>query len=187
MAVAGSTAGRPRCEDIGGLIVLHLYGSYREMGRQQVELLGSIARDLYEFQLADWRRLISSFGVLAKLVDRFLPRFWMSVGPRYDRSGLYEEIRGFADGLGVSTPDAWRGVFGVLGSGTTTFVATRTATADGGAIIGKNSDWTDSYGRRPPVVSHYHPNNGDLAFILAGWPLLPSPATGINEAGFALR
>jgi len=183
---ARSTAGQPRREDRGELIVLHLYGSYREMGRQQVELLGSIARDLYEFQLADWKRLISGLGVLAKLLDRVLPRFWMSTGPRYDRSGLYEEIRGYADGLGVSAPDAWRGVFGVLGSGTTTFVATRTATADGGAIIGKNSDWTDSDGRRPPVVSRYHPDNGDLDFTLAGWPLLPSPATGINEAGFAL-
>jgi hypothetical protein len=183
---ARSTVGQPRREDLGGLIVLHMYGSYRQMGRQQVELLGPVARDLYEFQLADWKRLISGFGVLAKLLDRVLPRFWMSTGPRHDRSGLYEEIRGYADGLGVSASDAWRGAFGVLGSGTTTFVATRTATADGSAIIGKNSDWTDSDGRRPPVVSWYHPDNGDLDFILAGWPLLPSPATGINEAGFAL-
>ena len=187
MSVAARpAAGQPRREDRGDLIVLHLFGSYREMGRQQVELLGPVARDVYELQLADWRRLISGFGILAKLADRFLPRFWMSTGPQYDRSGLYEEIRGYADGLGVSAPDAWRGAFGVLGSGTTTFVATRTATADGSAIIGKNSDWTDSDGRRPPVVCHYHPDNGDLDFILAGWPLLPSPATGINEAGLAL-
>ncbi len=179
-------AGQPRREDRGDLIVLHLYGSYRQMGRQQVELLGPVARDLYEFQLAEWRRLISGFGILAKLADRFLPRFWMSAGPRYDTSGLYDEIRGFADALGVSPSDAWRGAFGVLGSFTTTFVATRTATADGGAIMGKNSDVTDSDGRRPPVISHYHPDNGDLPFIVAGWPLAPTPVTGINEAGLVI-
>ena len=34
----------PRREDRGDLIVLHLYGLYYEMGRQQAELLGPVAR-----------------------------------------------------------------------------------------------------------------------------------------------
>ena len=38
--------GQPRREDKGDLIVLHLYGSYRQMGRQQIELLGPVGRDL---------------------------------------------------------------------------------------------------------------------------------------------
>ena len=177
---------RPRREDIGDLIVLHLYGSYREMGRQQVELLGPVARDVYELQLADWNRLISGFGTLAKIADRSLPRFWMTTGSRYERSGYYEEVRGMADGLGVSGADGWRGVLGVLGSGTTTFVATRSASADGTAIIGKNSDWSDRYGLRRPLVCHYHPTGGDLPHIMATWPLLSFPVMGINEAGFAL-
>ena len=179
-------ADQPRREDRGDLIVLHLYGSYREMGRQQVELLGPLARDVYDLNRANWYRLLADIGPVAKLGDSILPRFWMSFWRRHERSGLYDEIQGIADGLGVSASDGWRGVFGVLGGGTTTFVATRTATDAGGAIIGKNTDWPDGYGRRLPVVTHYHPANGDLASVVAGWPLLPLPATGVNEAGFAL-
>jgi predicted choloylglycine hydrolase len=37
-----------------------------------------------------------------------------------------------------------------------------------------------------PVVMHFHPNNGDLAYIIGGWPLIGAPAIGINAAGLAL-
>jgi hypothetical protein len=44
------------------LIVLHLYGSYREMGHQQAELLGSDLQEVFEYQLADYRRLAAKAG-----------------------------------------------------------------------------------------------------------------------------
>ncbi len=184
--VATKTSGVPQREDIGGLIVLHLYGSYRDMGRQQVEVLGSIARDAYDLHRADWSRLIRDLGTLARLADTVLPRFWMTAGQRYDDTGTYEEIAGIGNGLRVSQPAAWRGVFGSLGGATTTFVATHSATADGNAVLAKNSDWPDRFGRRPPVVTHYHPDNGDLTHVVAGWPLTPLGAAGLNEAGLAL-
>jgi hypothetical protein len=99
---------------------------------------------------------------------------------------MYDEINGMADGLGVSGADALRGVLGVLGSGTTAFVATRSATADGSAVMGKNTDWSDSYGLRRPVVAHYNPVNGDLPHVMATWPLLSLPLVGVNSAGFTL-
>lgn len=182
-----TATGEPRREDRGDLIVLYLHGSYREMGRQHVGLLGPVAREVYALNRADWDSLIGQFGPAARLVDLLLPGFWMRFGPRYERSSLYEEIAGMADGLRVSAADAWRGVFGVLGGiSTTTFLATRSATADGGAIIGKNSDTGDGYGRRRPIVSHYHPTNGDLAYVMAAWPMLSFPLVGVNEAGFGL-
>jgi hypothetical protein len=181
---AATDATHPRREDIGDLIVLHLHGSYREMGRQQIELLGTLARDIYDLHRADWSALLATLGPLAA-VDWFLPRFWMTAGPRYEKSGLYQEIKGFGDGLGVSGPAAWRGVVGALGGGTTTFAATRTATADGTAILAKNTDWPDRYGQRPPMVTHYRPTNSDMAHVVAGWPLTPLPAAGMNEAGLA--
>lgn len=182
-----NVSGEPRREDHGDLIVLHLYGSYRDMGRQQVELLGPLAREVYALNRADWDRLLDQFGTMVRLADLLVPRVSMLLGRRYDKSGLYEEIAGMADGLGVSAAEGWRGLFGVLGGGlTTTFLATRTATADGSAIIGKNTDWSDGYGLRRPVVSHYHPTNGDLAHVMATWPLLSCPVVGVNEAGFAL-
>ncbi|MDO8615600.1 MAG: C45 family autoproteolytic acyltransferase/hydrolase [Dehalococcoidia bacterium] len=151
-----------------------------EAGRRDVGDL------IYDMHRSDWSALIGGFGGLARAADAFLPRFWMAAGPRYDNSGFYKEIRGIADGLRVSRAAAWRGVFGSLGGGTTTLVATRTATADGSAIMAKNSDWPDRNGRRPPMVTHYQPSNGDLHHVVAGWPLTPLGAGGLNQAGLAL-
>jgi len=182
---ASTLLAEPRREDIGELIVLHLYGSYQQMGRQQADLLGPLAGETYRMHRADWSRLIAGFGVLARVADVFLPRLWMTLARGADESGLYDEIAGIGHALAVSRPAAWRGVFGTLGGATTTLVATRSATADGAAIIAKNSDWPDRYGQRPPMVSHCHPDNGDLAHVIAGWPLSPVGAAGINEAGMA--
>ncbi len=186
MTVQAAPSNQPRREDRGDLIVLHLYGSYYEMGRQQIELLGPLARDIYALHRYDWSSLIGGFGALARVADALLPRFQMTVGPRYDESSFYQEIRGIGDALGVAGTAAWRGVFGSLGGATTTFVATRSATADGHAILAKNSDWPDRYGRRPPMVTCYHPDNGDLPHVVAGWPLTPLGAAGVNQAGLAL-
>lgn len=177
---------KPRREDCGALVVLHLYGSYREMGRQHVELLGPIARDVYELQREHWARLIESVGAIGRVADSALPRFWMDFWWRWEGSRNYEEIRGMAEALGVSGPDACRGVLGILGSGTTTLVATGKATADGMAVIAKNSDWTDCDGVRRPLIIHCNPDNGDLPHVIATWPLLGCPIVGLNSAGFAI-
>ena len=186
MAIASPALATPRREDLGELIVLHLYGTYREMGRQHVELLGPLAREIYDLQRADWSRLISSLGLLGRMFNATLPPFWESVWSGLEGSGMYEEIAGMGEGLGISGAEAFRGVMGVLGSGTTTLVATRSATADGGAIVAKNSDWTDMYGVRRPVVAHYKPTNGDLPHVMATWPLLNCPVMGVNSTGFAI-
>jgi len=176
----------PRREDHGDLIALYLRGSYREMGEQQVRLLGDPARQIFDLRRRDWDRLISGNGSLAKAGDVLLARFWAWWGPRYEESSYFEEIRGIAIGLGVRRVEALRGVFGWLGAGSTVFLATRAATADGHAIMGKNSDWPDGDGLQRPLVTHYYPTNGDLAHIMAGWGLLCLPGVGINEAGFAI-
>jgi hypothetical protein len=156
------------------------------MGRQHVELLGPLAREIYELQRADWARLVTGIGPAGRALDAVLPPFWARAWSPFESSGIYEEIAGMGEGLGVSAAEAFRGVMGVLGSGTTTLAATRSATADGAAIIAKNSDWTDLYGVRQPVVAHYAPTNGDLPHVMATWPLLNCPVMGVNSSGFAI-
>jgi hypothetical protein len=175
---------QPRREDFGDLVVLHVYGSYREMGRQQAELLGPLARDAFDFNRADYGRSVSAGGVGGRLLDALgVPL--ASALLRRDPSGMGQQLAGLAEGLGVAPREMLRASF-ALDAGSTVFVATRSATEDGAALIGRNADWGDAGGRRPPVVTLYHPDNGDLAHIAAAWPLLTLPVIGLNEAGFAL-
>jgi hypothetical protein len=184
LAGAASAGSEPRREDYGDLVVLHVRGSYREMGRQQAELLGPLAREAFAWNRADYADGIAQGGAGAWLLDRVgVPL--ASVLGRRDASGMGGQIAGLAEGLGVAPRELLRASF-ALDAASTVFLATRSATADGGALIGRNADWGDAGGRRRPVVTHYHPTGGDLAHVTAGWPLLTLPVVGLNEAGFAL-
>jgi hypothetical protein len=174
----------PRREDHGDLVALYVRGDYREMGRQQAELLGPLAREVFEFNREDFARGIRSGGFGARILDRIGVPLASALG-RSDASGFGQQTAGLADGLGVAPREMLRASF-ALDAGSTVFVATRSATADAAALIGRNADWGDAGGRRRPVVTHYFPTNGDLAHVAAGWPLLGLPVVGLNEAGFAL-
>jgi hypothetical protein len=183
-AAQAATTGTPRREERGDLIVLYLYGSYYDMGRQQAQLLGPVAQRMYAYHLDKYRRGLAAGGLGLRVQD-FGMRLLTWVGPWYEQSGFFDEMNGIADGLGVPRADLLRAVVATA-FGSTVFAATRSATQDGGAIIGRNVDWDDGDGTMRPVVMHFHPNNGDLAYIMGGWPLIGAPAIGMNEAGLAL-
>jgi hypothetical protein len=185
LPVSLAQAGEPRREDVDDLIVLHLYGSYREMGRQQAELLGSDLRAVFDYQLADYERLVAKGGVGGWLFDRALLPLYSGLAPIAEESGLHEEVAGMAAGLGVPPRDVMRAMLS-LSAGSTVFAATRSATADGQALIGRNVDWHDGFGRRRPLVAFYHPDGEDLDYIFVGWPLVGLPTVGVNEAGLAI-
>jgi hypothetical protein len=174
----------PRREDLGDLVVLHLAGSYEEMGRQQAELMEPELRAVYEYQRAAYARGLPALGPGGRLIDAAIP-LWSAIGPLYEESGFHDEIRGIAGGLGVAPREVLRALLALSG-GSTVFAATRGATADGAALLGRSVDWDDAFGRRRPVVAHCQPQNGDLAYVAAGWPLVGLPTVGVNEAGFAL-
>lgn len=183
-ARADAPGGSPRREDVGDLIVLHLYGSYYDMGRQEARLLGPVARRMFDYHLAKFQRELAKTDSPAALLD--WAAWWMTwLGPFYEESGFYEEMNGIADEMGVARSDLLRAVT-ATSFGSTVFAATRSATADGSAIIGRGVDWSDGDGVMRPVVMHFHPNNGDHAYVMGGWPLIGAPAIGINDAGFAL-
>jgi hypothetical protein len=185
LAAQSARAAEPRREDRGDLIVLHVYGSYREMGRQQAELLGPVARELYAFERADYDRVLREAGAASRLADRLAVPLVSWLARRRDPRGFAAHLAGAAGALGVAPRDLFRASTG-LDASSTVFAATRTATADGRALLGRNVDWGDAGGLRRPVVVHQHPEGGDLASVSAGWPLLGIPVVGVNEAGFAL-
>lgn len=176
---------RPSRRDAGDLIVLEVAGSYEAMGRQQAELLGDDLRRVYGLQKADHDRAVAQGGVGAAALDVVGIPVWAAIGGSFDDSSLHDELAGMAAGLGVSRSDLMRALLS-LGGGSTVFAATRGATADGAALIGRNVDWDDGLGVRRPVVVHYRPDNGDLEHLFAGWPLVGLPTVGVNAAGFAL-
>jgi DNA-binding CsgD family transcriptional regulator len=183
LAIQASAATEASREDLGDLIVLHLAGSYEEMGRQQAELLGPVLRDVYAFNRADYDASVAELGLSQRAFEPIvLP---LASGLADDASGFAATIRGIAAVLDVAPREVLRASF-ALDAGSTVFVATRAATADGGALIGRNVDWGDAGGRRRPVVAHLRPDNGDLAHISVAWPLMHLPTVGLNEAGFAI-
>jgi tetratricopeptide (TPR) repeat protein len=110
---------------------------------------------------------------------------YSAVAPVKDESSFHEEMGGIASRLGVPRRNVLRALLSLAG-GSTVFAATRTATADGQALIGRNVDWGDGFGRRKPIVAIYHPTNGDFDYIFTGWPLVGLPTVGLNEAGLAI-
>jgi len=181
----GVAAGTPEPKriDYGDLIVLEVHGSYREMGRQIGELLGEDGRRVLELNLDLYRRSQGD-GLGAWLFDRVvLPvaSLFMS-----DDTGVMDEATGYAEAMGVSRSDFLRSEIGAGSTGgSTVLAATRTATADGQALLVRNVDWIDFGGRLAPTVIHYHPDNGDQEYLSAGWPLLQIPTVGINASGLA--
>jgi hypothetical protein len=176
---------QPSRRDVGALIVLEIGGGYEEMGRQQADLLGDDLRRVYELQRRDHERAVARGGFGDRVLDSVGVPLWSAVGGAFEDSSFHQELAGMADGLGISRADLMRALL-ALGGGSTVFAATRSATADGAALIGRNVDWDDRLGTRRPLVVHYHPTNGDLEHLFVGWPLVGLPTIGVNEAGFAL-
>ncbi len=179
---AGFAASR---RDLGDLIVLEVGGSYEEMGRQQAELLGDDLRRVYAVQRREHERAVARGGFGDRMLDAVGIPLWSGIGGGFEDSHFHEELAGMAAGLGVARRDLLRALL-ALGGGSTVFAATRSATADGQALIGRNVDWDDALGARRPVVVRLHPANGDLEHLFVGWPLVGLPTVGVNAAGFAL-
>ena len=187
-SAGGTAAPQPRRTDHGALIVLDVYGTYEEMGRQAVALLGDEALTVRDLYAERWNGLVREQGALGRFVDRVVLPVWWGFGGWRDDSGLFAETGGIARALAGDSPtDGMRLLYGgVFGGGSTVFAATRGATVDGRALVGRNVDWSDDGGRRRPVVTRYHPVNGDLPHMTASWPLVVVPIVGVNAAGLAI-
>lgn len=178
-----ASASEPRRIDHGDLIELDVYGSYEEMGGQLAELLGDDGQRVLELNLEFYRRTRPG-GIGDWLFDRVV----LPLAARFmsDDTGVTDEAAGYARVMGVPRSDFLRSQIGAgSAGGSTVLAATRSATADGNALLVRNVDWIDFGGLLKPTVIHYHPDNGDQEYLSAGWPLLQIPTVGINESGLA--
>ena len=96
--VSAANDGRPHREDHGALIVLDLYGTYEEMGRQEVELLGAEAREVHELYADRWGGLVRAQGMLGRFVNAVVLPVWASFGGWREDSGFFDESAGIARG-----------------------------------------------------------------------------------------
>jgi len=71
------------------------------MGRQEAELLGPELRRVYEYQIADYNRLVDKAGLPGRLLNSTLFPLYSSLGQLGDDSSFRDEIAGMASGLGV--------------------------------------------------------------------------------------
>src|SRR5689334_22497206 len=79
-AHAAVAKGAPHREDHGALVVLDLYGTYEEMGRQEVELLGADAEGVRDLYAERWGGLVRAEGVLGRFVDGIVFPVWGTFG-----------------------------------------------------------------------------------------------------------
>jgi len=160
--------------------LVQLRGTHYQMGLQHGRLLGAEIRELFHVYVEEG---LKSEG--------FAPANLLAAARRFDRyvpGELRDEMRGIADGSGVSYdrilllntfPDIIQGRSPRLCS------AFAVATSEG-LLIGRNLDWEDhGIAHRSGVVFLYAPADAEPLLSVA-WPGMVGVVTGMNRAGLVL-
>ncbi|HOX37772.1 MAG TPA: C45 family autoproteolytic acyltransferase/hydrolase [Candidatus Brocadiia bacterium] len=190
-AVKGGTLSRK-----GDFYVLHLKGTWREMGKAHGELL----RDQIRHNTAElWEtRIIPQIG---KVPATLLRNQTLNLRPMLPPE-VKEELEGIAEGSGVPIEDlqvacllggAWQFMAGrqedagmgnpIRPNECSSFAAFGKATKDGHLIYAHNFDWVKELGLQDcPLVAAYEPENGQR-FVTLGWAGVLYVITGLNESG----
>ncbi len=168
-------------EWIDGVRVVNLWGAPYEMGRQHGELLRDEVRGSVQQALGYCRRYLKIPFIGAWAADWWLGSAWRTLQPFVPQDRL-EELRGLADGSGVSLADLYR--LHALPERTyacSNFAVWGPATIDGRLIHVRNLDWNFTLGiQRYATVFVMHPI-GHAAFVSVGWAGFIGVLTGINE------
>ncbi|RJP72597.1 MAG: hypothetical protein C4532_05890 [Candidatus Abyssobacteria bacterium SURF_17] len=200
--------GRATLERRGGLNVLKLFGSHYEMGYQHGALLrDEIQRGAVPFygrpteNLAPFKHMNKVMRVLlAKYFDWKIYRPLLKCSPRQ----YLAEVKGLADGSGLSFADVFRGnmlsdlnmnLIKVLEKkalkqggtdGCTSFAAFGNATVDGSLIMGRNTDYTGGgLWDRYQTVVFYEPEDGHKFVSVSSAGLIKCNSC-MNEKGICL-
>ena len=173
-------------EVVDGLTVVHLSGTPYELGRQHGELLRDDVRANVNQVLGYFRRYVKIPWVRTRLINWWLDHAWKQAAPFVPPAYL-EELRGLADGAGVSLWDLYR--LHAIPDRTyacSNFAAWGRATSGGRLIHVRNLDWNIHTGiQRYAVVFVVHPR-GKRAFVNVGWAGFIGVLTGINDARLSI-
>ena len=169
-------------EDHDGLRVVHLLGSPYELGRQHGEALRQEVQASVRQVLGYFRGYLNVPVVGPWLVNWWLDRAWSDalpfIPPRY-----LEELRGLAEGSGVSLQELYR--LHAIPDRTyscASLAAWGRATVAGRLIHVRNLDWSMRAGiQRYATVFVVHPT-GQHAFVNVGWAGFIGVLSGINDA-----
>ena len=75
-----TAAAAPHRENHGALTVLDVFGSYEEMGRQEVVLLGDDVHEAAELYGDHWRGLVRAQGAFGSVIDGLMLPLWTTFG-----------------------------------------------------------------------------------------------------------
>ena len=165
------------------LIILHLKGSWFEMGRQYGKYMAMpmwLARDFANRRATDASdRYLLPHGIPCG-VD-FLDQFFAGVA---EGSGLsiQEIIR--INGVEVAYGEELVRLFGGGAAGKCSALAMfGEKTKDGGMIFGRNYDWLPSFRHLGLVLTVFHPTDSDMDFAMLNYPGCFYLTSGMNSAG----
>ncbi|MBI3997279.1 MAG: hypothetical protein HY352_06445 [Candidatus Omnitrophica bacterium] len=179
--LAAATAQAASVEHIDGLRVVHLSGTPYELGKQHGALLRDEVREAVTKVLGYFRGYLKIPGIRTWAANWWLEYAWKQARPFIPQDHL-EELRGLADGSGVSLEDLYR--LHAVPDRTyscSSFAAWGRATADGRLIHVRNLDWSIKAGiQQFPVVFVVRPA-GKHAFVNIGWAGFIGVLTGVND------
>lgn len=184
--VVAGTGEAASVEEIDGLRVVRLSGSPYELGKQHGELLRDEVRTAVAQVLGYFRGYLKVPGIRTWAANWWLEHAWKQARPFISQDDL-EELRGLADGSGVSLDDLYR--LHAVPDRTyscSSFAAWGQATAGGRLIHVRNLDWSIKAGiQRFPVVFVVRPR-GKHAFVNIGWAGFIGVLTGVNDAQISI-
>lgn len=179
--VAAVTAEAAQVEDHDGLPVVYLEGSPYELGRQHGHLLRQRVRASVTQVLSYFRRYLKIPLVRTWVANWWLDQPWRQANP-FIPPQYIEELRGLADGSGVSLRELAR--LHAVPDRTyacSSFAAWGRATQHGRLIHVRNLDWNIDAGiQQHPVIFVVRPA-GKSAFVNVGWAGFIGVLTGIND------
>jgi hypothetical protein len=173
-------SGQGWLESIDGYPVLHVKGSPYDMGRQHGELLrDQVQKNLQNLLAIENEKAVVDVGPLRlkprQLIETIIKLQEPFVPPKY-----FEELRGLADGAGVSLADARIANFIPELFHCSGFALMNSATADGTLYHGRVLDYATDWGLQEfAVIVVAEPDNG-IPFVNVTYAGFLGSVTGMN-------